>query len=194
VGAYEGNYLKINGGAATSNDASERHAQICSGGGDCGGGFAYKVFEWMVSKNKNLANETSYPDNGTNGTCPTGAISTNYYAVAWGVVDPSGDIGKIAPVDKIKEAICKYGPIAASVNATALFQNYTNGTFFETASNYGSPSSNHAIVLVGWDDDKGAWLMKNSWGTGWGEDGYMWIKYNSNNIGRRAAWILAKKK
>lgn len=194
VGAYEGNYLKTNGGASNSIDPSERYAQICSGGGDCSGGFAYKIFDWMVSKNKNLANNASYPDNGTNGTCPAGTPATNFYAVAWGVVDPSGDINKIASVAKIKEAICKYGPIAASVNATSLFQNYTNGTFFETASNYNSPSSNHAIVLCGWDDDKGAWLMKNSWGTDWGEDGYMWIKYNTNNIGRRAAWVLAKKK
>lgn len=194
VGAYEGNYLKVNGGAITSIDASERYAQICSGGGSCSGGFAYKVMEWMVTKNKNLAKETAYPDNGTNGACPAGTPPTDYYAVAWGVVDPSGDISKIASVAKIKEAICKYGPIAASVQVTSLFQNYTNGTFFEFANNNASPSTNHAIVLVGWDDDKGAWLMKNSWGEDWGEDGYMWIKYNSNNIGRRAAWILAKKK
>lgn len=194
VGAYEGSYLKVNGGASNSIDCSEHYAQICSGGGDCSGGFAYKIFEWMVNNNRNLATEAAYPDNGANGSCPAGTPATNYYAVAWGVVDPSGDISKIAPVDKIKEAICKYGPVAASVQATPLFQNYANGTFFEFASNYSSPTSNHAILLVGWDDTKGAWLMKNSWGTGWGENGYMWIKYNSNNIGRRAAWVLAKKK
>ena len=76
---------------------------------------------------------------------------------------------------------------------TDLFQNYTNGVFNEIPSNYASPTSNHAIVIVGWDDAKGAWLMKNSWGTNWGENGYMWIKYGSNNIGRRAAWVIAKK-
>lgn len=189
LGAYEGSYKKVNGSFI---DASEQHAENCVDG-DCSGGFAYKVMEWMVDQNKNLDKESNIPDAGVNQACGGGTPSTNYYATDWGVVDPSGDISKIASVADIKAAMCKYGPIAASVQVTSAFQNYTNGVFFEFTSNYGNPSSNHAITLVGWDDDKGAWLMKNSWGTEWGEDGYMWIKYNSNNIGRRAAWIVAKK-
>ena len=189
VGAFEGSYKKINGSFI---NASEQHAENCVDG-DCSGGFAYKVMEWMVDQNKNLNTETAVPDAGVNQACAGGTPSTNYYATDWGVVDPSGDISKIASVADIKEAMCKYGPIAVSVQVTSMFQNYTNGVFYEFASNYNSPSSNHAVVLVGWDDDKGAWLMKNSWGTDWGEDGFMWIKYNSNNIGRRAAWIIAKK-
>jgi cathepsin K len=189
VGAYEGSYKKVNGSFI---DASEQHAENCVDG-DCGGGFAYKVMEWMVDQNKFLTTEAAIPDAGTNQACNAAPPATNYYATDWGVVHPSGDISKIASVADIKEAMCKYGPIAASVEVTGLFQNYANGVFFEFASNYNSPSSNHAVLLVGWDDDKGAWLMKNSWGTDWGEDGYMWIKYNSNNIGRRAAWIVAKK-
>ncbi len=47
------------------------------------------------------------------------------------------------------------------------------------------------MVLVGWDDDRGAWLMKNSWGEDWGENGYCWIAYGSNRIGRQTAWIRA---
>lgn len=193
VGAFEPSYIRVNGIAPASVDASEAYALYCSGGGDCSGGLAYKIFEWMVNQNKNLAKESDYPDNGSNGSCPPAQPATTYYAVDWGVVDPSGDISKIAPVDKIKEALIKYGPIAASVSATPLFQNYTNGTFFEFASNYSNPSSNHAIVILGWDDSQQAWLIRNSWSANWGEDGYMWIKYNSNNIGRRAAWVLAKK-
>jgi len=189
LGAYEGSFKKINGSFI---DASEQYAENCVDG-DCSGGFAYKVMEWMVDNNKNLEKEAVVPDAGTNQPCSGGTPSTNYYATDWGVVDPSGDISKIASVAAIKDAICKYGPVAASVQVTGLFQNYAGGVFYEFASNYGSPSSNHAITIVGWDDDKGAWLIKNSWGTDWGEDGYMWIKYNSNNIGRRAAWIIAKK-
>lgn len=189
VGAYEGSYKKVNGAFI---NASEQHAVNCVDG-DCGGGFAYKVMEWMVDNNKNLATEAAMPDAGVDQPCAGGAVATSYYATDWGVVHPSGDINKIASVADIKEAMCKYGPIAASVQVSGLFQNYTNGVYFGFASDYNNPTSNHAILLVGWDDDKGAWLMKNSWGTDWGEDGYMWIKYNSNNIGRRAAWIISKK-
>ncbi len=189
VGAYEASYKRVNGSVI---DASEQYAENCVDG-DCSGGFAYQVMQWMVDNNKNLEKESVVPDAGVNQPCSGGTPATNYYATDWGIVDPSHDISKIASVADIKAAMCKYGPIAASVQVTSLFQNYTNGVFYEFASDYSNPTSNHAILLVGWDDNKGAWLMKNSWGTDWGEDGYMWIKYNSNNIGRRAAWVIAKK-
>ncbi|GAB3036298.1 C1 family peptidase [Spirosoma pulveris] len=194
VGAYESSYIKVNSTASSAINASEQYAVSCSGGGSCSGGFAYKVMEWLVNQNKRLATEANIPDTGTNGSCPAATPVTDYRAVAWGVVDPSGDINKIASVAQIKAAICKYGPVAASVLVTPLFQNYAGGTFNEMPSNPANPSTNHAILLVGWDDARKAWLMKNSWGTSWGENGYMWIGYNSNNIGRRAAWIVAKKR
>jgi C1A family cysteine protease len=75
----------------------------------------------------------------------------------------------------------------AAVNATRAFQAYKGGVFNER-----DPGRiNHAILLVGWDDAKGAWLMKNSWGVRWGEAGYMWIDYKSNSVGTAAAWVRA---
>jgi len=57
---------------------------------------------------------------------------------------------------------------------------------------------NHGVTLIGWDDSKNAWLIKNSWNTGWGdvcgygtERGYMWIAYDCDNIGFAAAWVQA---
>lgn len=59
---------------------------------------------------------------------------------------------------------------------------------------------NHGVTLIGWDDSKSAWLIKNSWGTTWGttggwgtERGYMWIDYNCDNIGYAAAWVQVAK-
>jgi len=48
---------------------------------------------------------------------------------------------------------------------------------------------------VGWDDNKGAegcWLVKNSWGTEFGEDGYIWIEYGKSKIGWNAMWVRAQ--
>lgn len=47
---------------------------------------------------------------------------------------------------------------------------------------------NHAVVIVGWNDDmcagRGAWIVKNSWGTAWGDEGYFYMPYGSSGIGR----------
>jgi cathepsin L len=100
-----------------------------------------------------------------------------------------------ATVQQIKNALCQYGPVATSIEATDLFQDYTGGVFQQTPqSSYGPiPATNHAVVIVGWDDAKGAWRVRNSWGTGWGESGYAWVKYNNNAIGWDTVWAVAKK-
>ena len=48
------------------------------------------------------------------------------------------------------------------------------------------------MLLVGWDDKLGAWKIKNSWSTRWGQGGFGWIAYGSNNIGANAAWVQAQ--
>src|SRR5262249_3135910 len=111
-------------------------------------------------------------------------VATPYRVVTWGFV---GDDETVPPPDRIKKALCDYGPIAACVIATDLFHDYESGVFDEKASG----ETNHAVMIVGWDDEKHAWLMKNSWDTRWGMEGYMWIDYESNDIGLAAAWALA---
>jgi hypothetical protein len=47
---------------------------------------------------------------------------------------------------------------------------------------------NHAVVITGWDDDRKAWRIRNSWGESFGDQGYAWIDYATDNIGRLVYW------
>ena len=115
-----------------------------------------------------------------NESCPT-----PYQISSWGFVTEDW---VVPPTENIKQAIYTYGAVQVGVYADRWFQLYTGGTFTKCKKkvNY----TNHAVVLCGWDDAKGAWLMKNSWGTGWGENGYMWIKYGCNRIGEGANYFI----
>jgi cathepsin L len=179
LGAFEGSYAIRNNALI---DSSEQSALNCSGGGTCGGGWWSTVFDWMI--NNGAATEAAYPYTATDTACNAG-IATPYRAVAWGYVKPDGGIPAVADT---KAALCEYGPLAVAVLATPAFQAYTTGVFNEHDTTHGI---NHGVTLIGWDDAQNAWLIKNSWGAGWGQAGYMWIAYDSNNIGYGAAWVKA---
>lgn len=178
MGAYEASYGIANN---IQIDVSEQHALNCVKPGTCDGGWYQWVFAWMISDG--VADETALPYRGQEGTCTPG-VKSPYRAAVSGFVS---DQVRIPTAEQIKEAICAHGPVAVAVNATPAFAAYTGGVFNEN-----DPGEiNHAVLLVGWDDDKGAWLLKNSWGASWGEGGYMWIAYTSNSIGTMAAWVHA---
>ncbi len=94
--------------------------------------------------------------------------------------------------DAIKAAILKYGCVVTAIYVTNAFYNYAGGVYEDTctepnATPYYYSSANHAISLVGWDDHPpegggGCWILRNSWGTEWGEDGYMRIRYKSARV------------
>lgn len=178
VGSLEASYLARNG---ATFDGSEQQVVSCSGGGTCGGGWYAPVFQWFIAHG--VGRDADLPDAGVNGVCPA-AMASPYRAVNWGFVDTDHTIPSVA---QIKQAICDHGPISVAVYATPAFIAYTHGVFNETDYS----GLNHAVILTGWDETKASWHLKNSWGTGWGESGYMWIRYNSNRIGYAAAWVQA---
>jgi hypothetical protein len=202
IGSLEGAYLKAHGarnGSVAPDGAinhspsgpflSEQQVLSCNpwGWGCDGGNFA---FDMLVPAN--AGSQGYYPGAVPAASFPYVARAvacavparTSYTPVAhWGYVGSSEG----APsVTAIKNAIYKYGGVSACVYADNYFEAYAGGVFSST-----DPSSpiNHAILLVGWDDRKGAWLLKNSWSPSWGVDGFMWIQYGANSVGTAAAWV-----
>jgi len=91
-------------------------------------------------------------------------------------------------VEKIKTAIKQFGPVSAAVAAGNGWSGYSGGVF----DNPVTGNVNHGITIVGWDDNMGSngcWIIRNSWGTGWGDNGYMYHEYNLNKVGYAAAYV-----
>jgi len=90
---------------------------------------------------------------------------------------------------RIKQAVISYGSVGTCMYWGGGF--YSEGTHYQPVDDENLP--NHAVAIVGWDDDKatqaefnGAWLCRNSWGDSWGEygDGHFWISYYDKHTAR----------
>jgi C1A family cysteine protease len=153
--------------------------------GGCNGGWYGSVFDYLMTRGALL--ETADPYKVADGVCPANAADTAFRVSTWGYVSADGGT---PTVQEMKAALCRYGPLAATVNATEAFTAYAGGVFDMKEPMISADDTNHAIVIAGWDDARNAYLVKNSWSEAWGEKGYVWIDYASNNIGYGACWLV----
>jgi C1A family cysteine protease len=81
--------------------------------------------------------------------------------------------------EQAKWNIANDGPIIATISVYGDFFSYTGGVYRHA---WGDLRGSHAVTLVGYNDIEGYWIGKNSWGTGWGEEGWFRIAYGEANI------------
>jgi len=161
-------------------DLSEQHILSCSGCGTCNGGGPGCVFSY--AKDNGIPDEACFPyaasDLSCNQTCP------DWQSRAVKIKDYMWDIPNTT--ESYKQAIMKYGPAVVVLYVPDDFLFYVGG-IYEPIENVGG-SPNHAVVLVGWNDTgfnettnttEGYWIIKNSWGTWWGENGYGKVAYGN---------------
>jgi C1A family cysteine protease len=85
----------------------------------------------------------------------------------------------LTSVPDMKAWLAEKGPLITCFTVYSDFIAYTGGVYVSTTTQI---EGGHCVSCVGYDDAKQAWLCKNSWGTGWGEGGYVWIGYGQVGI------------
>jgi cathepsin L len=196
MSAYESSDLIRNNQTV---DGSEQYivSDNNNAAGTCAGGYGYRAMEFLVTSG--TAMDSVLPDAGITGS-PHPGMATPYDALAWGWVNPAhyDDPG----TQNIKEALCQYGPLETWIDSGGTFGDYVSGVYDDDDDKAaGYDGVGHFVTIIGWDEDKGAWIIKNSWGHNWGETagfgterGFGWITYRTHSVGSWVTWIQAKGK
>ena len=180
MGSMESQIL-LNGGP--EYDLSEENVLSCNFiGAGCGGGDDFIVVNYLTKEGASL--ESCAPYDAADGTLCADCDIVKKLS-GWRISGTNLDTENTADIDIVKQALLNYGPLFVSMNGAATGFNIYSGGVFEY---WGTGGVNHAVMLIGWDDNMvhshgtGAWIAKNSWGTSWGEGGYFNIAYGSARI------------
>ena len=169
-------------------DLSEQWLIDCIGGGNgCNGGFqSYNYFlpgsSTDIYGQNGAVLESDLPTIGSNGTC-RGPYAHYYWLRGWSYI--GFPLQLQASRDQLKRAIYLFGPISTSVYAG----NWSSGSFTGVLNDCRPDFVNHMVLIVGWSDALGAWRIRNSWGSNWGDNGEAWISYECSPIGWGANYV-----
>jgi hypothetical protein len=194
VGAVEGAYNVATDDPDLDLDLSEQYlVSDCADTGNCCGGWHGIALGFV--RDQGIPDEGCMPYvDGTGCTCPlegcaAGGCTYNQYPACsdrtcsdrcadWAdrltrieYVAFSYSFPEIDNMQRIKQLLVNYGPIAAMVNMSG----YWDEDIFRCSGGTGSP--NHVVVLTGYDDAGGYWIAKNSWGNQWNQDGYFKVGF-----------------
>ena len=188
VAPFESDILISDGNVV---DLSEQYLVSCNlDGWGCGGGFPAHKYHYDTPAQDGLFGgvyESSFPYTAVDEACG-GPYSRPYRLEGWAYLGAGGAVDFDVPDSKIKEAIYKYGPVTVMIYVGPAFYAYSGG-IFNTDEVSPTGYGNHCVALVGWDDAGGYWILKNSWGSSWGEDGYMRIAYGTSGVGQGASYV-----
>ncbi|KFR03430.1 Digestive cysteine proteinase 1, partial [Nipponia nippon] len=145
----------------------------------CDGGEEWRAYEWIM-KHGGIASTESYgPYLGQNSYCHCNQSELVAQLAGYASVEPGSTMA-------LKAALVKHGPVAVNIDAShKSFAFYANGVYEEPRCGNKTSALDHAVLAVGYGvlHGKSYWLIKNSWSTYWGNDGYILMAMKDNNCG-----------
>ncbi|XP_038822665.1 digestive cysteine proteinase 1 [Salvelinus namaycush] len=149
------------------------------GNNGCDGGEEWRAYEWIMKHGGIATTETYGSYMGMNGLCHVNTSQLTARVQSYTNVT-SGD------AKALKVALFKHGPVAISIDAGhRSFVFYSHGVYYEPKCGNTTDSLDHAVLAVGYGvmEAEPYWLVKNSWSTYWGNDGYILMSMKDNNCG-----------
>jgi len=188
VGATEAHYAIAHNSPGSFLDLSEQILVSCSGNYGCDGGDNGLTAQYMQTTG--AASESCYPYIEANGDCDDAC--SDWQAAAVRIV---GYMPVARDVAAIKQAL-QNGPVVLSLDLYGDFYSYAGGVYEYALGDY---EGGHSVLAVGYVDTPGQYgggyfIVKNSWGARWGENGYFRIGYSqvdSNVVFGRAAHLYS---
>ncbi len=185
TGALEAATLIANNTPSADLNLAEQILVSCSGAGDCGGGYIDGASDFITDPG--LPFESSYLYIAQNGFCGNASYdwqNSAYYIDGWQWVTTTN-----TTVSALKTALNAFGPLVTTMQVYADFYSYKSGIYSYTSGLY---EGGHAVLLVGYDDAGQYFIVKNSWNTSWGDQGYFKIAYSEiSSVVNFGDWTIA---
>jgi len=151
----------------------------------CGGGWTYWAFEYLMSPGVGgQEGEVSYPYTATNGNCAFNAGEVVARLSNFSFATTPCESGS-CPVqdDTLQTQLNQVGPLSICVNA-ATWSDWTGPQPMSADDCPGDAEDlDHCVQLIGYDWNQGYWIVRNSWNTDWGQQGYIFLQTGGNTCG-----------
>jgi hypothetical protein len=171
TGAIESR-LEIALGDPTLNpDLSEAHLFFCNSGTSCSSGW-YPSAALDAARDTGITDEACQPYDASAQAC---TLCPDWKDRLTRIDDWVG----LTNEADMKQTLADHGPFEATMIVYSDFFGYSGGVYRHTS---GQLVGGHAVTVVGYNDEEGYWIVKNSWGSGWGENGWFKIAYGECGI------------